>query len=62
MRIYILNPDLLLQARPERFQFIAQYFPELHEAGWWEVLGKAPAFIHDYARRFAEEGMQAAIL
>ena len=52
MRIYIFNPDLLHKARPSRYDFIAQFFPPLHNMQWQDVLINAPDFIKRAAERF----------
>lgn len=62
MRIFILNPDLLRAARPERFAFITKFFKPLHDASWKSVLGNAPEFILQQANKFVLEGTRKPCL
>lgn len=50
------NPDMLLQARPERYAYIARYFPPLHKLSWKEVLANAPDFLIQAIENFCNQG------
>jgi hypothetical protein len=60
MRIFLGNPDLLFQGRPERFDHLIQLFEVPHKRGWREILFHAPSRIVRSAEKFITEGQKAA--
>lgn len=58
MRLYILNPDLLAIARPQRYYLIRHELGLYHiEGSWRDVLKDAPVHIRQASANFAKESL-----